>query len=310
MQSIVVNEEFLLWSELALLWSFFAYSVASDPLPEDLQGKSFHWRAWQRVLLVRVAGVTILGGLITHSIVLTSWLAAITAIHPWIRLRSPRKWTAEFEFAAVISNLIFTFAFVRHLHLQSHIFVLGALDRGQLAASSIVIAILLFTVRGGTYIVRGCLRKTGTLPHLSPREASLSKAETHAPTIHAPEVHTEAAPPLRTHSKSSHSPSPLPPAAEPATEFVDIIEINRGRLIGNLERLVLTIVVAAGSYAALAFLVAAKGLIRSEDLRDRDFAEYFLIGSLASVLVALCAGLLMRFVLSALWPELLSLHIQ
>ena len=50
--------------------------------------------------------------------------------------------------------------------------------------------------------------------------------------------------------------------------------------------------------------------IPSEDLRDRDFAEFFLIGSLASVLVALCAGLVMRFALSALWPELLSLHIQ
>ena len=36
------------------------------------------------------------------------------------------------------------------------------------------------------------------------------------------------------------------------------IETNRGRLIGNLERLVLTIVVAVGSHAALAFLVAAK----------------------------------------------------
>jgi hypothetical protein len=104
--------------------------------------------------------------------------------------------------------------------------------------------------------------------------------------------------------------SSKPASAEPAPEFVDLIEINRGRLIGNLERLVLTIVVAAGSYAALAFLVAAKGLIRSEDLRDRDFAEYFLIGSLASVLVALCAGMLMRFALSTLWPGLLSLHFQ
>jgi len=300
MQNIVVSDGFFLWSELILLWSFFAYAVASDPLPEDLQGKSFHWRAWQKALIVRVAGVALLGGLISHSIVLTSWLAAITAIHPWVRLRSPRKWTAEFEIAAVLSNLLFTFAFVRHLHLQSHIFIFGALGRGQLAASSIVIAILLFTVRGGTYIVRGCLRKTGALPHLSPREASLSKAEARA----------AQPPPLRPHSKSSHSPSPLPPAAEPAAEFVDIIEINRGRLIGNLERLVLTIVVAAGSYAALAFLVAAKGLIRSEDLHDRDFAEYFLIGSLASVLVALCAGLVMRFALSTLWPELLSLHIQ
>ena len=300
MQNFAVNDEFLFWSELTLLWSFFAYAVASDPLPEDLQGKSFHWRAWQKVLIIRVMGVVLLSGLMAHSIVLTSWLAAITAIHPWVRLRSPRKWTAELEIAAVISNLILTFALVKHLHLQSHIFILGALDRGQLAASSIGIAILLFSVRGGTYIVRGCLRKTGTLPHLSPREASLANAETHG----------QEAPRLRQHSKSSHSPSPLPSAAEPATDFVDIIEINRGRLIGNLERLVLTIVVAAGSYAALAFLVAAKGLIRSEDLRDRDFAEYFLIGSLASVLVALCAGLVMRFALSTLWPELLSLHIQ
>jgi len=91
---------------------------------------------------------------------------------------------------------------------------------------------------------------------------------------------------------------------------MDITEINRGRLIGNLERLVLTVVVAAGSYAALAFLVAAKGLVRSEKLHDPDFAEYFLIGSLASVLVALCAGMVIRFALSVLWPDLLSLHIQ
>ena len=67
------------------------------------------------------------------------------------------------------------------------------------------------------------------------------------------------------------------------------------RLPPGTLRLSIGIVVAAGSYAAMAFLVAAKGLIRSEDLRDRDFAEYFLIGSLASVLVALCAGLLRTY---------------
>lgn len=299
MQNIVVSERFLLWSELTILWSFFSYAVASDPLPEDLHSKGFHWQPWRNVLIGRVIGMALLTGLLTHSIVLISWLAAITAVHPWVRLQSPRKWTAEFEIASVISNLVFTFAFVNHLHLQSHVLLPPTLDRARLAASSIGIAILLFTVRGGTYIVRGCLRKTGTLPHLSPREASLSKAETRA--VHEP--------PKRP-SKSAHSPSPLPQTAESAIEFVDIIEINRGRLIGNLERLVLTIVVVAGSYAALAFLVAAKGLIRSEDLRDRDFAEYFLIGSLASVLVALCAGLVMRFALSTLWPELLSLHFQ
>jgi hypothetical protein len=88
-------------------------------------------------------------------------------------------------------------------------------------------------------------------------------------------------------------------------------EYNRGRLIGDLERIVLTIVVAGGSYAALAFLVAAKGVVRSDEFENnRDFAEYFLIGSLSSVLVALCAGLALRFALLQLWPGLLGLQMQ
>ncbi len=68
--------------------------------------------------------------------------------------------------------------------------------------------------------------------------------------------------------------------------------------------------VAAGSYAALAFLVAAKGVVRFDEFDKRDFAEYFLIGSLSSVLVALCAGIALRFALVHLWPDLLSLQIQ
>jgi hypothetical protein len=90
----------------------------------------------------------------------------------------------------------------------------------------------------------------------------------------------------------------------------DEVEMSRGRLIGVLERLVLTLVVAGGSYAALGFLVAAKGLIRSEDLEKRDFAEYFLVGSFASVLIALCAGLLVRSILLTFWPELLPVQMQ
>ena len=97
----------------------------------------------------------------------------------------------------------------------------------------------------------------------------------------------------------------------PTTTTVDVEEYNRGRLIGDLERIVLTIVIAAGSYAALAFLVAAKGVVRSDEFhKDRDFTEYFLIGSLASVLVALCAGMALRFALIRLWPDLLTLQIQ
>src|SRR5262249_56549105 len=108
------------------------------------------------------------------------------------------------------------------------------------------------------------------------------------------------------------SPNPEPDQGDGVLEeIVDVAEVRRGRLIGNLERLVLTMVVAAGSYAALGFLIGAKGLIRSEELeKGRDFTEYFLVGSLTSALVALAAGLVIRFVLHALWPELLSLQMQ
>ncbi|MGH7636095.1 MAG: hypothetical protein ACREOK_00460, partial [Gemmatimonadaceae bacterium] len=75
---------------------------------------------------------------------------------------------------------------------------------------------------------------------------------------------------------------------------VDEVELNRGRLIGDIERLLLAGMVAAASYAALGFTIAAKGLIRSRDLEKHEFAEYFLIGTLASTMIALVAGGLLR----------------
>ena len=58
------------------------------------------------------------------------------------------------------------------------------------------------------------------------------------------------------------------------------------------------LVVAAEHYEALAFLVAAKGLIRGNELKDRNFAEYFLIGTLTSTLLALVVGLVVRWLVA------------
>jgi len=49
--------------------------------------------------------------------------------------------------------------------------------------------------------------------------------------------------------------------------------------------------VLTGSTAAIGFVVAAKTLARFRQLDDRDFAEYYLLGTLASVGVALGSGL-------------------
>lgn len=91
------------------------------------------------------------------------------------------------------------------------------------------------------------------------------------------------------------------PTVQPQSDKIDEVEYNRGRLIGSIERLLLAGMVAAGSYAGLGFLIAAKGLVRSKDLEKHDFAEYFLIGTLTSTALAMIAGGLLRLIFLSLW---------
>ena len=75
------------------------------------------------------------------------------------------------------------------------------------------------------------------------------------------------------------------------------IEIARGRAIGALERGLAFTLVLLGDYAAVGWIIAAKSLARFKALEDREFAEYFLIGTLASFLLAVLAGLGVRILL-------------
>ena len=74
--------------------------------------------------------------------------------------------------------------------------------------------------------------------------------------------------------------------------------LRGGRWIGPLERLLLLLFASTGMHAAIAAVVAAKGVIRFPEIsKDEggDKAEEFLIGSLASwTLAALVAVLLSR----------------
>ena len=60
-----------------------------------------------------------------------------------------------------------------------------------------------------------------------------------------------------------------------------------GATIGILERILIVVFVLASAEAAIGFVVAAKTLARFRLLDDRDFAEYYLLGTLASVAVAI-----------------------
>ncbi|MHB8217245.1 MAG: hypothetical protein ACYDDS_14315 [Candidatus Sulfotelmatobacter sp.] len=290
----VISSEFLLWSQSLPLWSIAAYGVMADPL----QGETAHfrWTPWMLVLSARALLAAGLAYALSQSIGWSSWMLLSISFQPIVRYRMPMRLLAEFESLWTAAFLVSSLAIIRHFRVPSRC-VPASISPAQLAALCIFVGTLFMVVRGGTYMVRGILGKSGTVPS----EKRLNDIPQQ--------------PPISSHLSSPQevpdSPVTIAASVEAGPTTVDEKEYNRGRLIGNLERIVLTIVVAAGSYAALAFLVAAKGVVRSDEFnKNKDFAEYFLIGSLASVLVALCAGIALRFALVRLWPDLLSLQIQ
>lgn len=77
----------------------------------------------------------------------------------------------------------------------------------------------------------------------------------------------------------------------PATGF------QGGRLIGPLERILVIALTLASAYPLLAAMLAAKGIVRfpeiSKDGETGARAEYFLVGSLVSWVIALAAAFLL-----------------
>ncbi len=115
-----------------------------------------------------------------------------------------------------------------------------------------------FLVAGGSQIVRGVLELCGTLP----KQPSLADLEA-SPT------------------------------------FDQDHQLRTGRYIGVLERLIVYVFAYFGSYEAIGFLGAAKGLVRSKRFdEDREFAEYFLVGTLTSIALAVLAAVAARGLIS------------
>lgn len=260
-----ISPQLLLFSQALFVWSVAAYAVSPDPLSED--ARAFQSVKWRFLFLARIAFGFLASLLLSRSFALSFLVAVIIAMQPLVRYWLSANRTAESECFFIALALLGPYAIIRGLGLNPFNVLNLPLRAEHKAAICIATAALFTAIRGGTYIVRGVLKKAGTFPKKKKPEKD--------------------------------------------DDPVDEAELSRGRLIGSLERITLAIIAAGGSYAALGFLVAAKGVVRFEEFeQNRDFTEYFLIGSLASVLVALFAGLVIRYALLAWWPELLSLHMQ
>ncbi len=68
-----------------------------------------------------------------------------------------------------------------------------------------------------------------------------------------------------------------------------------GAFIGTLERILTVLLVGLEAYSAIGFVIAMKSVVRYERMqKERAFAEYFLAGTMLSVLVSLVLGLLVQ----------------
>ena len=70
-------------------------------------------------------------------------------------------------------------------------------------------------------------------------------------------------------------------------------EPGAGRVIGIMERLIITTLVWKGEWGAVGLVLTAKSVARFKKLEDKDFAEAYLIGTMGSLIVAMASGTLL-----------------
>lgn len=88
---------------------------------------------------------------------------------------------------------------------------------------------------------------------------------------------------------------PRPPQLAPTApaDATSGPSLRGGRVIGVLERWIVIALLARGEIAAIGFVFTAKSIVRYHDFTKPDFAEYYLIGTLYSVVIALMLNALL-----------------
>ena len=62
---------------------------------------------------------------------------------------------------------------------------------------------------------------------------------------------------------------------------------HAGSLIGKLERVIIAFLVMYDAYGSIGFVLTAKSLARHDKLKDQNFAESYLVGTLSSTAIAM-----------------------
>jgi len=67
-----------------------------------------------------------------------------------------------------------------------------------------------------------------------------------------------------------------------------------GRIIGKLERIIISVLILCNQFGAIGFVLTAKSIARYKQLEDKNFAEKYLVGTLTSVLIVFIATIILK----------------
>ncbi len=79
--------------------------------------------------------------------------------------------------------------------------------------------------------------------------------------------------------------------------FIKDSPIKAGMWIGILERNIIIVLCLMNSISSIGFLIAMKALTRFKQFEDKTFAEYYLIGSMFSIVFAIING----YIIKCIW---------
>lgn len=72
-------------------------------------------------------------------------------------------------------------------------------------------------------------------------------------------------------------------------------DANAGRFIGTVERIIMLIFLSVGQYASIGLVLTAKSIARYERIsKEKDFAEYYLLGTLVSTVIVIIVSFLYK----------------
>ncbi len=160
----------------------------------------------------------------------------------------------------------------------------------SLTYALVVVTAYAFNVNGGGALVANVLRGL----HLEEADDRATTQDEGGPVAEDPVTED----PVAEDPVAEDPDAPAAPAAAPAPAS----RARIGRLVGILERLLILTLVLGDQWGTVGLVLAAKSIARFKELDERQFSEYYLVGTLASVLTAVASGLAVRLLVGVPLP--------